>query len=117
METVLDAQRGRSVGWHIVLRGRAFGLRLNLDEVVTTRQPPLTKTWQTVGEPRLLVIGPNRMGFTLTPGGTAVGLRVAIDYELPTKGLSWLRGRLFGRAYATWCTRRMVPDAQHSLGT
>ena len=100
METVLDAQQGRSVGSHIVLRGRVFGIQLYLDEVVITRTPPLQKTWETVGEPRLLVIGSYRMGFNLTPDGTKAQLRVAIDYDLPTKGLPWLLGRLFGRAYA-----------------
>jgi len=115
METVLDAQQGSSVGSHIVLRGRVFGIRLYLDEVVTVREPPLMKTWETVGEPRLLVIGPYRMGFDLMPVDTSVQLRVAIDYELPTKGISWLLGRLVGRWYAKWCTRRMVRDAQHSF--
>jgi len=115
MATVLDAQHGRSVGSHIVLRGRVFGIRLYLDEVVTMREPPLTKTWETVGEPRLLVIGPYRMGFNLIPDDTTSQLRVAIDYELPTKGISQLLGRLFGRSYAKWCTRQMVRDAQHSF--
>ena len=115
METVLDAQQGRSVGSHIVLRGRVFGIRLYLDEVVTVREPPLTKTWETIGEPRLLVIGPYRMGFDLTPNDTTAQLRVAIDYDLPTKGISRVLGRLFGRSYAQWCTRQMVRDAQHSF--
>lgn len=117
METVLDAQHGRAVGSHIVLRGRVLGVRLYLDEVVTMREPPLTKTWETVGEPRLLVIGSYRMGFNLMPDGTPAQLRVAIDYELPTRGISRLLGRLFGRSYARWCTRRMVRDAQHFFAT
>jgi hypothetical protein len=86
METILDAQRGRAVGSHIVLRGRVFGIRLLLDEVVTTRESPLKKTWETVGEPRLLVMGPYRMGFDLVASGASARLRVAIDYELPAKG-------------------------------
>jgi len=113
METVLDAQHGRSVGSHIVLRGRVFGIRLYLDEVVIIREPPLKKTWETVGQPRLLVIGPYRMGFDLLPDGISSQLRVAIDYELPAKGMSRLLGRLFGRSYAKWCTRQMVRDAQY----
>ena len=117
METVLDAQQGRSVGSHIVLRGRVFGIRLFLDEVVIMREPPLKKIWETVGELRLLVIGPYRMGFNLSPDGPAAQLRVAIDYELPTKGISRLLGRFFGRSYAKWCTRQMVRDAQHSFAT
>jgi hypothetical protein len=117
METVLDAQQGRSVGSHIVLRGRVFGMRLFLDEVVLMREPPLKKIWETVGDLRLLVIGSYRMGFYLTPDGTKAQLRVAIDYELPTKGIARLLGRLFGRPYAKWCTRQMVRDAQHSFAT
>ena len=117
METVLDAQHGRPVGSHIVLRGRAFGIRLYLDEVVTMREPPLKKAWATVGEPRLLVIGRYRMGFDLMPDDTIAQLRVAIDYELPTKGISRLLGRLFGRSFAKWCRRQMVREAQHSFAT
>ena len=79
------------------------------------REPPLKKTRETVGEPRLLVIGSYRMGFDLTPDGTKVQLRVEIDYYLPTKGITWLLGRLFGQAYARWCTQQMVRDAQHSF--
>lgn len=116
METVVDAQGGRSVGSHITVWGRVFGLRLTLEEVVTSRRAPRTKTWETVGNPQLLVIGPYRMGFTLTPAGAAVDLRVAIDYDLPATGIPWLLGRLLGRSYATWCTRRMVRDAQHAFG-
>jgi len=115
MDTMLDAQQGRAVGSHIVIRGRVFGVRLHLDEVVTTRERPVTKTWETVGEPRLLVIGSYRMGFTLIPNGTTSELHVAIDYELPAKGMSRLLGRLFGRSYAKWCTRQMVRDARHSF--
>lgn len=94
---------------------RVFGFRLYLDEVVIMREPPLKKTWETVGELRLLVIGPYRMGFELIPDGNYSQLRVAIDYELPVKGIPWLLGRIFGRSYAQWCTQRMVKDAQHSF--
>lgn len=115
METILDVHGGRAVGSHIVLRGRVFGIRLFLDEVVITRDSPLKKTWETVGEPRLLVIGHYRMGFDLVPSGASARLRVAIDYELPTKGISRLLGQLLGGAYAKWCTRQMVRDAEQSF--
>jgi hypothetical protein len=115
METVLDAQQGRAVGSHIVIRGRVFGIPLYLDEIVTVRERPLAKTWETVGEPRLLVIGPYRMGFELSPDGAITRLRVAIDYDLPLKGISRWLGRLFGPSYAKWCTRQMAQDAQSAI--
>lgn len=117
METILDEGRGQAIGSHIVLRGRVFGIKLFLDEVVVSREPPRAKSWETIGEPRLLVIGSYRMGFNLeADGAQASKLRVAIDYDLPRRGLSSVMGTLFGRAYAKWCTRQMVQDAQREFG-
>jgi len=115
MEVEFDAGRGRAVGSHIVLRGRVFGIGLYLDEVVIAHEPPLKKNWETVGEPRLLVIGSYRMGFDLKAEESAARLRVSIDYQLPKKGISRLSGRLFGRSYAKWCVRQMAKDAQRSF--
>jgi hypothetical protein len=106
-----DAQGGRAVGSHIVLSGRVFGVRLFLEGVVTERDAPRRKRWRTLGEPRLLVIGAYEMGFELEPSGPASELRVTIDYELPTHGMSRILGKLFAGMYAQWCTRQMVRDA------
>ena len=115
MNIRLDDGRGRIVGSRMALEGRVFGFRLFLEEVVTERLPPFRKSWETIGQPRLLVIGPYRMGFELVPRGSTSHLKVAIDYELPRSGLSRLLGLLFGRSYAKWCTKRMVLDAQLAL--
>src|SRR5574341_716964 len=63
MVTELDERRGKAVGSHIRMTGTVFGMRLFLDEVVTLRTPPSEKAWETVGTPRLLVIGAYEMGF------------------------------------------------------
>ena len=75
---------------------------------MTERNPPLRKVWETIGTPRLLVIGHYRMGFELAPLSSGCRLRVFIDYSIPPQ--SWL-GRLLGNYYARWCVRRMVSDA------
>ena len=62
MATVLDARRGQSVGSVIRLEGTALGVRLLVEEVVAEREPPRRKTWETIGVPRLLVIGPTGWG-------------------------------------------------------
>jgi hypothetical protein len=85
-----------------------MGVVLSLEEVVTERKPPFQKAWETV-DAKLLVIGPYRLGFELTPHGTTSKLRVFIDYDLSEKH-RWL-GRLFGKMYARWCTERMATDA------
>jgi len=110
MQTSLDERHGQSVGSHIRMSGRILGLELSLDEVVTERNPPMRKVWETVGLPRLLVIGPYRMGFEVTPRGSGSVLRVFIDYALPSPWPERWLGRLFGRYYAHWCTQRMAND-------
>src|SRR5262245_40199558 len=67
MSIELDDARGRAIGSHIRMTGRVFGVGLFLDQIVTRRDPPSQKVWETVDTPRLLVIGSYRMGFTITP--------------------------------------------------
>ena len=111
MKTMLDERRGQSVGSHIRVSGRVLGLELSLNEVVTERQPPTRKVWETEGSPRLLVIGPYRMGFEVTPSESGSRLRVFIDYAMPLSWPARWLGRVFGGYYAHWCTQNMVNDA------
>ncbi len=62
MDVSVDEGSGQKVGSHIRLSGTAFGIKLFLDEVVTRHEPPRIKTWETVGDLRLLVIGHYGMG-------------------------------------------------------
>jgi hypothetical protein len=111
METVLDAGHGQAPGSRIILRGRVFGVWLYLEEIVTRREPPHLKMWETVGTPRLLVIGRYQLGFELTPGASGSHVRVFIDYDLPDRGFAARLGRWFGDWYARWCTGQMVREA------
>ena len=110
MTITTDVLEGRAIGSRVSMRGRMLGMELSLEEVVTQRNPPFDKAWQTEST-SLLVIGPYRLGFVLQPEGTGSRLRVAMDYRLPqTWPGRWL-GRLFGGMYARWCTARMARDA------
>ena len=111
MRVETDALQGQAVGSLIRITGRVLGLNLVVEEVVTERVSPLRKTWETRGEPRLLVIGSYRMGFTIAPQGDRSHLVVFIDYRLPPHGIAHALALLFGRAYAALCTRRMTTDA------
>jgi len=117
MALELDASQGRAVGAAIRMGGRVLGIALSLDEIVTERNPPRRKVWETTGTPKLLVIGHYRMGFDLTPQGNSSLLRVFIDWALPeTRPARWL-GRAFGGLYARWCTKRMAGDAEEHFRT
>lgn len=110
MDVTVDEGRGQNVGSHIRLSGTAFGIKLFLDEVVTRHEPPRIKTWETVGDLGLLVIGHYGMGIEIAPQGSATSIRVFIDYSMPDKNV-WL-GRLFGEMYAKWCVAQMLNGAR-----
>ena len=111
MDIELDAAMGRAKGSHIQLRGRVLGIPIHVEEVVTEHEPPLRKVWETIGTPNLLVIGPYKMGFAITPQAASSQLRVFIDYDLPGTLLLRVLGRLLGGFYARWCTESMAKDA------
>lgn len=108
MAIQVDEGRGQAVGSRIGMTGRVLGMSLRVDEVVTAYEPPWRKVWQTIDEPRLLVIGRYRMGFGVEPLGKGSRVRIWIDYRLPAGGLARWLGAAVGRLYARWCTQQML---------
>lgn len=110
MEYRFDALEGRALGSSIRLVGDLWGIPLSVDEVVVEHEPPRRKSWQTVGDPCLVVIGPYRMGFEISPAALGSLLAVGIDYQWP-RWRPALLARWAARRYADWCVRRMAGDA------
>ena len=72
--------------------GRTF------DEVIIEYAPPLLKVWETVGQPKLLVIDHYRITAQIERETDGARLTVPIDYHRP-KTRAWM-GKLFGGFYA-----------------
>lgn len=107
-----DGAKGRAVGSVIKVAGSFLGIRLFIEEVVTERDPPRRKVWETRGQPRILIIGPYRMGFEITPSAAHSSLRVFIEYDDPPSPVGRILARAFAPVYARWCVRRMADDAR-----
>lgn len=117
MQIDVDAAKGQRTGSCIRLSGKIFGLTLFVEEIVTERTPPRRKVWETIGTPKLLVIGRYRMGFEVVQHEAGSRLTVFIDYALPHGVVtSWL-GYLLGGYYVRWCAQRMVGDAVRQFGS
>jgi hypothetical protein len=111
MTYAFDEGNGRAVGSVIRMGGSFLGISLGVEEAVIERDPPRRKVWETIGHPRLLVIGAYRMGFEIEPRDDRSELRVFIDYSHPASPMGRVLGRLSAGAYARWCVRRMADDA------
>jgi uncharacterized protein YndB with AHSA1/START domain len=116
MTTEVDELEGKVVGSHIHMSGKVMGLTLKLDEVVTQREPPHRKAWETAGPVHLLVISDYRMGFVVTPDDVGSRLTVFIDYDLPSKGFGRVLGVLLGKQYAQWCVKQMSDGVRVACG-
>ena len=108
MTTEVDSGLGQRVGSHIRMAGKVFGIHVSVDEVIVEYIPPRLKIWETVGQPKLLVVGHYRMRAEIEPQTSGAKLTVSIDYDRPNKG-AWL-GILFGGYYAKWCVMKMIHD-------
>lgn len=111
MSYEFDEARGRAVGSLIRMEGSVLGLKLSVEQVIVERHPPHRKTWETRGQPDLLVIGAYRMGFEINASGQSSRLRVFIDYDTPNSVIGKIVGAIFGPIYARWCVNRMAKDA------
>lgn len=108
MKTEFGKGGGKTVGSHIKMSGRVFGIDIYLDEVVTVHNPPFKKTWETVGIPNLLVIGDYEMGFEITEIDANCNFKVFINYNLPNGIFTKFLGMILGRFYAKWCVHQMI---------
>jgi len=116
MKYSFDQHEGRAVGSVITLTGQIVGAPLSLEEVVRERLPPSRKSWETTGQPRLIVIGGYRMGFEIDPVSPGCMLEIFIDYDLGGLPPRWL-ARMLGRWYARWCVSQMAKDAQAAFAS
>ncbi|MBO9670714.1 MAG: hypothetical protein J7485_09375 [Sphingobium sp.] len=107
MEISFDDKQGRAIGAVIGMSGRMLGINLELKEVVTERIDSESKVWETIGTPRLYVIGHYRMGFSMARQDDGSAFTVFIDYNHPEGAWAWL-GWLLGGFYSRWCVVSMA---------
>jgi hypothetical protein len=95
--------------------GRVLGLRVDFTARVTRWLPDTEKVWQTIGDPRLIVLGSFEMQLTIKPEAGGSRLVTGIDYTLPKSRAGRLLGRLLSRPYSRWCLHRICRDAKAAL--
>ena len=111
MTSSVDELAGKEVGSVIEIEGQVLGISISLAEKIVQRVPPRCKSWETIGTPRLIVMGGYRLGFEIQGAGEGCRVTVSISYELPHSQPEKVLGFLFGPAYARWCVSRIIEAA------
>lgn len=96
--------------------GRVMGLNIDFSETVTHYVPGREKTWQTIGEPRLLIIDNYEMRVRVEQMPDARSkLTITIDYTLPRSVLWRAIGTMLAASYARWCLDSMIAGTMKDL--
>ena len=117
MTSSIDKLAGKETGSVIRIAGRVLGISISLVEKIVERVPPRRKRWETIGTPRLIVMGGYRMGFDIERADDGCRVTVSIDYDVPEGLWGSLLGRLFAPAYARWCVQRIVDTVAHEFAS
>lgn len=89
--------------------GKVMGMKMDFTVVVTQWNNGKSKTWETIGEARMIVISWFRMYLELSPndnGTTSAKLGI-----LYTKSKN-IPGFLLGKRYSIWCVKSMLEDTK-----
>lgn len=88
--------------------GKIMGLTLDITEVVRRYKLNEEKFWETIGEPKIIIMSHYVLGFQLKPTTGGTQATFSIDYEIPQRGLGKVLGILLSNWYAHWCLRMML---------
>ncbi|MFZ5552854.1 MAG: SRPBCC family protein [Bacteroidota bacterium] len=90
--------------------GKVAGMNMDFTVEVTKWENGKEKIWETVGEPKLIVLSWYRMFLTLEPdeNGNTIAL-LGIDYRRPKGGVL---GFFLAKRYAAWCVNSMLNDTK-----
>ena len=95
--------------------GKMMGIRMDFTVEVTKWVPGREKTWETIGNPRLIIYSWYQMHLLLTndAGGTTAAL--SISYKKPEGAFNRILSFLFADWYCRWCLKRMLEDCREIL--
>jgi hypothetical protein len=95
--------------------GKMAGIKMDFTVEVTKWIPGKEKTWETIGDPKLIIYSWYQMHLLLTkiPNGTIAQL--SISYKKPEGVFYKILSFLFADWYCRWCLKHMLEDAKRIL--
>lgn len=95
--------------------GTMMGMKMDFTVEVTKWMPGVEKTWETIGEAKMIIYSWYRMHFQLSQEGNFTITKLSITYEKPNGWLLKVISFLLADWYCRWCLRNMLRDAGHAV--
>lgn len=96
-------------------KGKILGMKMNFTVEVTKWAEGEEKTWETIGEAKLIILSWYRMHLKLHPTSEGTEAELSITYEKLKSFFNKILSFLFAGWYCKWCLKKMLGDAKVSL--
>lgn len=96
--------------------GKMMGMSMDFTVEVAKWVRGVEKTWETIGDARLIIYSWYKMQLVITeiPGGVSRA-ELSISYKRPAKFFYKLQSFFFADWYCQWCLKKMLCDAKMAL--
>ena len=102
---------GATFHWH----GKVMGMPVDITETVTKWIEGQEKVWETIGQPKIIILGWYRMILKTKPSKEGTLASLQIDYTQPDGWFYKLLYFLLSRWYCNWCLNNMLNDTKRNL--
>ncbi len=116
LEIAILSPQSTGVGATYRMWGRMMGLTIDFSETVTKYIAGREKVWETIGEPKLLIMSSYVMRVAVNPLSlSSCRLTISLTYA-PPRSIFWrFVSALVGDWYARWCLKSMCQDAKAAM--
>ena len=90
--------------------GKMIGMHMDFTVEVTKWIKPVEKSWETIGESKMIIYSWYRMNLLLTNQKERTLVELSITYKKPNGWFARIVSFLFADWYCRWCLRKMLND-------
>lgn len=95
--------------------GSMMGMKMDFTVEVTKWISGVEKTWETIGEAKMIIYSWYRMHIHLSRKDNLTKAELSITYEKPLGWFLKVISFLFADWYCRWCLKNMLRDTGHSV--
>lgn len=95
--------------------GKMIGMKMDFTVEVTKWVNGIEKTWETIGEAKMIIYSWYMMHLLVRPKGNITEAELSITYERPKRWFARFISFLFADWYCNWCLKNMLGDTKRIL--